>query len=797
MKQDAFIPDHSPKALDEAYQAALLNLAFQQIEQEELKMIHKQIQAAPHEPQTLQFEKKLGRRLRGERTRSALTHSLPRLMRLVACIVTALAIGTGMALALSQEARSWAAGVLTGTGMEGSGFFTVPAEASEVTDGVSYGERLLLLNANGTLELRESTDAEPVRYAWKDQGARRLVKLEMLNGTLYALYEDGYTSDDFVTNKAGRAGAYHDDQGCFDALCLGQITLLPDGTFTVEQLLRLDGGALFEPNARNCYANSIAAGNGNLYFTTASVTRRHEGFNFIDDGYTEHLFCIDLSNYALTELPAPTGSTVDPRYRLLADGTAFVAVEDPARIYRIEPDGGFTLMAEFTSNQRPNSYAYNAETDTLYYQLESAVYAAPHFDIANACRAALSGGAGGRGLLIGKNSYVIVGTFDGKGEVFNLDEKPANVTELVVSGMGAFMSDAVRAQNPSLTLVEDPVRNALFNEDEGGEYAARYCEKLLSGEAKADLVRSFYDEDAILQRTGWGKPITDKALCAEIDLMPDGMRDYVTKDGEYIGLPSDTFSILSDITISTKNWAALGLGEYPATWMELLEKLAALSHSADAGKYGISTPYLGIEQTLMAQLADGYARSWAAQGMGMDFGGAEFKAALDMLERIDFAALRHDEERGWSETSQPLLSLGGDEYSPIFEFSFAERRTLKVHPEDSLVSEAGCYIVRINPNTHAEKEAYALLRAQTSNDQYIYNRLTYDFTTPAAELAGLSGGRATAEQIENFRRNVGDVWFSGLDDKAIEQRSEALADYAQGEMDFDALATQLGEIYAR
>lgn len=792
MKQDAFIPDHSPKALDEAYQAALLNLAFQQIEQEELKMIHKQIQAAPHEPQTLQFEKKLGRRLRGERTRSALTHSLPRLMRLVACIVTALAIGTGMALALSQEARSWAAGVLTGTGMEGSGFFTVPAEASEVTDGVSYGERLLL-NANGTLELRESTDAEPVRYAWKDQGARRLVKLETLDGTLYALYEDGYTSDDFVTNKAGRAGAYHDDQGCFDALCLGQITLLPDGTFTVEQLSRLDGGALFEPNARNCYANSIAAGNGNLYFTTASVTRRHEGFNFIDDGYTEHLFCIDLSNYALTELSAPTGSTVDPRYRLFADGTAFVAVEDPARIYRIEPDGGYTLMAEFTSNQRPNSYAYNAETDTLYYQLESAVYAAPHFDIANACRAALSGGAGGRGLLIGKNSYVIVGTFDGKGEVFNLDEKPANVTELVVGGMGFYMSDAVRAQNPGLMLVEDPVENALINEDKGGKYA----EKLLSGEAKADLVRSFYDEDAILQRAGWGKPITDKALCAEIDLMPDGMRDYVTKDGAYIGLPSDTFSIRSDITISPKNWAALGLGEYPTTWMELLGKLAALSHSADAGKYAIDTPYLGIEQTLMAQLADGYARSWAAQGMEMDFGGAEFKAALDMLKRIDFAALRHDEEGGWSETSQPLLSLGGDEYSPIFEFSFAQRRTLKVHPEDSLISEASCYIVRINPNTHAEKEAYALLRAKMLSDQYIYERLTYDFATPAAELAGLSGGLVTAEQIENVRKNVGDVWFSGLDDKAIEQRSEALADYAQGEMDFDALAAQLNEIYAK
>ena len=61
----------------------------------------------------------------------------------------------------------------------------------------------------------------------------------------------------------------------------------------------------------------------------------------------------------------------------------------------------------------------------------------------------------------------------------------------------------------------------------------------------------------------------------------------------------------------------------------------------------------------------------------------------------------------------------------------------------------------------------------------------------------MSGGRATAEQIERFRRNVGDVWFSGLDARATEKRDEALADYAQGEMDFDALAAQLGEIYAK
>ena len=149
MKRNAYIPDHSAEALAEENLTSLLNLAFQQIEQEEMNMMRKEIQNVFDAPNMRQFEKKLSSRMRRERTKSALSHSLPRALRAAACIVVLIAIGTGMALALSQDARRWAAGVLTGTEVD-DGFFTDPVPA-EITDGTVYEDRLLLVENHEAL----------------------------------------------------------------------------------------------------------------------------------------------------------------------------------------------------------------------------------------------------------------------------------------------------------------------------------------------------------------------------------------------------------------------------------------------------------------------------------------------------------------------------------------------------------------------------------------------------------------------------------------------------------------------
>lgn len=138
----------------------------------------------------------------------------------------------------------------------------------------------------------------------------------------------------------------------------------------------------------------------------------------------DHLFAFDLANLELAELPLPIANENSPDCCLFSDGEVFIAATNndlPTQVFGIGLDGGFTRLAEFPAGQRPDSFAYRTSTDTLYYQLDSSIYAAPRFDVASAQRVALSGGNSGRGLLIGENSYVIVG---GNAEVFDFDVQP-------------------------------------------------------------------------------------------------------------------------------------------------------------------------------------------------------------------------------------------------------------------------------------------------------------------------------------------------------------------------------------
>lgn len=794
MKRNAYIPDHSAEALAEENLTSLLNLAFQQIEQEEMNMMRKEIQNVFDAPNMRQFEKKLSRRMRRERTKSALSHSLPRVIRAVACIVVIIAIGTGMALALSQDARRWAAGVLTGTAVE-DGFLTDPIP-NEITDGTVYEDRLLVVENNEALTIREGTEAEPVRYTWRDRGARRLMNIEVNDGTIYALYDEGFIMDEDVVD-GGETGAYKTSWGYFDAISLGRIQLSQDGTFTVEPLAALDCDMLFVKDAKNCRLDQITSGSGSIYFTTTCSTSPDGYFEFGGKYYSERLFRIDLSNYALTELESPTGDTIDLGYRLFGDGAAYVAVGNPSRIYRIEADGSYTMMAEFDPEQHPNSYAYDAETDTLYYQLDSAAYAAAHFDIANARRAAITGGTGGRGVLIGQNSYTIIDASGAYCEVFDLDAAPDDVTELIVGkGISTYLSAAVRAENPTLTLTEDPALQALYAEDSNGDVSAPYADQLISGEAKADIVAFDSDADAALKNAGWGMPIADEALRAEIDVMPEGVRSYVTKDGAYIGIPRG-LTIYSDIAISPINWDRANLGDYPETWLELLEKLGAFSHSAEAAEFEICAPHPNMRKGLLAKLVDGFARSWKSCGMDMDFGGADFRSALTAYANIDFDALKCSEYENWGMEEQPLISLsGGGDYDPLYRFDFCDERTLKIHAEDAPVSRASCNIVRINPDTDSEQAAYDYLRAAIqTDDNYKFDRLRYDFETPAAELAAFTGGMVTTAQIMDCRYAAGDVWISDMDTAMRNRQSDAINAYLNGEITAEALGEQLNTIY--
>lgn len=791
MKQNSFIPDHSLEALEEAYQAALLNLAFQQIEQEELAMMRKRIHDTSRSPQKIQFEKKLENKIRKERAKSFLLYKLPRIAQVAACLIAVLSIGAGVALAASREVRSWAAGVLTGTVIDESGFgFGNEPLTLSITDGVNMDEQLLLVEDGETLILHESMEAEPARYEWRDRGARRLSKLVAYSDTIYVLFEDGYKHEAAPEEEGTFTRVWLGES--FDRVGLGRVQFDADGTFTVEALAYFDGKDLFGPGVKGCAVSTAAAGNGKLYFVTVYDEPGTEGISF--GNRRARLLAYDLTSFELTELSLPIENKDSPECELFSDGDVFLAAstqELPVQIWRIDTDGSCTRVAGFSDGNRPNSFAYRAMTDTLYFQKDSAIYAAAHFDVANAQRVALSNGYGGKGLLVGKNSYALI---DNKVEVFNLDETISNVSELMVGGgFGTFMNDELREQNPELTLTNDPVENAV-QKSGTSDIGKLYREKLLSGEAKADLISSFYDDDSILYAAGWGKPIKDDAICAEIDSMPESVRRYVTRNGEYIAYPYNVFYAHPDLWIDSERWAELGLGEEPQTWLELMQKLSELSHSENAGKYVISTNGMSLAQTLVLNMTDGFARSWAARGMEMDFGGADFQTAMEALKGIDFNALRCFEEGDNVEDNFVILSSGM--YDPVAMSTKVNGITLKIHPEDKKISGGGCHIARINPASDAEELAYSYLYVQEGLDEpSIFERLRYDFTTPAEELAELSGELAAAEEIDAYRAAAGDVWIGGLNMTSMEKRNAALDAYAKGKTSFSALAEQLNSAY--
>ncbi len=790
MKQNFFIPNHSMEALEEAYQAALLNLAFQQIEQEEMAMIHERIQNVARNPQIARFEKKLGRRLRIERTKAFLQNRLPRAAQIAVALIAALSVSVGVALATSPEIRSWAAGVLTGMVIETPSFWGDEPLTAHITGGVNYDGQLLLVEENETLVLREDTAAEPIRYEWKNRGARSLAQLAVYNGRLYALYKTGYV-DLATQERTGAAGKYKGPSflgDSFDGLGLGRVQLKGNGTFTVDELASFDGDKLFADGTDDCYVQSAAAGNGKLYFATGYSLPETNGFSFSNG--RARFFACDLTGFELTELPLPIENSESPDCELFGDGEVFLATstqELPVQIWHIGANGDSKCLAMFGEGNRPNSFAYCADTDTLYFQRDAAIYAATHFDIENAERVALSGGSEGNGLLIGENSYAII---SGDVEVFNFDVQLGAVTELMVGGVIDASVDAdFRAANPGLTLIEDS--------DSIDKYGEDYAQALISGEATADIVEMYSTDESPLHSANWGRPIMDEMVRAEIDRMPEGARKYVSEADMYIAFPCGAFCAYSDVEIVPACWAQSGLGKAPETWLELVETLDRLSHSAAADKYAIYTEHANIRQSLTEQLTESFARNWAARGMKMDFGGADFRKAMEALEHIDFNALRYVEDDD-AENILIYWQSGGSTYEPGYKAEDRCGITLKIRPEDAKISRGSCYLERINPNANADAKlaAYSYMRSKLTNDEYASERLRWDFATPAMELAAWSKGAATPKQIEIYRENVGDVWLGRLSGWAEERRNDALAAYAKDRIDFATLADRLNEIYA-
>lgn len=171
-ERNQFIPDHSLSAICESYDAALIRAGFYRLEAREMAQFKQEMHLTPDlESQQNEFTRRLRRSVRAHGARELLSHCLPRAAQLAACLIAIIAIGAGVAIAASESARTWAAGVLLGSEkVKDETEFSWGWEDDPLTGfaaGASIGDTAWLMDANNHILRRvDGTDAEPVLYQY-------------------------------------------------------------------------------------------------------------------------------------------------------------------------------------------------------------------------------------------------------------------------------------------------------------------------------------------------------------------------------------------------------------------------------------------------------------------------------------------------------------------------------------------------------------------------------------------------------------------------------------------------------
>ena len=373
--------------------------------------------------------------MRARRARAAIARALPRAAQAAACLIAVFAVGMGVALAASPAARTWAAGILNSTGRQriedavgaSSGN---PGDADrgystteEFTDAAVYGDALILCEGGEKIRVQTSTEAEPHVYTWLDQDGREIARIASGPDAVYLIYKDYGGPMEF-----GNFG------GEFERFGIGTLALHSAGYFTVEERMLCDSADYFGRSGAEVANQAIpraAFGNGKLYFTT-QCDMSGDGFF---SGACARMFAWDPEKDALEEcFPEHFASAFPYCFLFYGGGSAFIAFNEQGamRVQRIEADGSFTQVAEIPAASAYN-FAYCAETDTLYYQIDTAIYAASHFDVGNAHVAAVAAELqGGRALMLDAHTYAVANY--ARALIYNLDETPETEAEFIVGG---------------------------------------------------------------------------------------------------------------------------------------------------------------------------------------------------------------------------------------------------------------------------------------------------------------------------------------------------------------------------
>ena len=762
-RHDAFIPEHDRASVAEALEAALYCAAFQRMEEMEMKRMVTDIRKnAEHPMASPGIRRKVNRRRRW----LAFRRTVPKAAQIAAAFIAVLSISASIALAASPVARRWVAGALYSRVTDQDNFFG--DVRSHLTDGAVMDGKLIAVEDNESIGVYEGTDVEPTVYKWRDAGERSINAVAAGSDGIYVIYADGHGNSSSSFNLDYVPLAYG----------LGCVTLDDDGTFDVAALAEVPAAAILDTEGRklNSYGiqDTVLAG-GSLYFTSEyAVEEELEGFGFAPQHV--RLFSWDPTEAAPSEFDLE-GIPVDWSPELFGGDDAYLAAYDDraavARVYRTEGSALKPLCEiPYSGAMRPNIFALREADDALLYVLDGSVWMAQNMNSDTATRIAVCGELSGQGLMLDDATYAVL--HGDSVQVFDLTTLPGEVNELVVDGDGwnDYANQTFIAEHPDVVIVSDPGKNL---EDIG-----RYSDRMLSGSAEGDVVALEQDGFERVRDAGLIAPLTDPELRAEWEKLPEGLRTFLSVNGQPAAIPLGAYAY-PDVSFLTENWDDIrgSFEDAPDTWPEYIQWLGEYSHSTAARDYVIEFDALdgsdqsaaeAFEAYTLLSMADAYARCWKTIGESVDFSKPEFTACLEALEGVDWDAL-HYHGGDTVIDGEHRATLFYSDYEP-YEDAMVTRCTLRIRPDAPKLSRATTqeYLKTLARVNHT---------AYDGSPEAVY----FDFATDPEDFASAWGGAYMVDATRHYREQVGDFSFCvNLTPESVVAIQEATNRYVVGQM---------------
>ena len=760
MTNISHIPDHSPAAISEGIDAALIRAAFAKLEAKEMRQYREEIKTtARPQPDHSDTMRSLRRKMRARRTQKFLTHHLPRAAQLAACLIGILAIGTGVAFAASPAARQWAAGVLVGSERKidendafagwlddgPSGFM-----GGTIVDGAAY---LADVN-NQTIRRIDDSNTEPTLYQPEAESDGYIYSVTQSGGEVYAIYSD---TDGFSLS----------DRACFTRVCRVEFG---ENTYHAEALAQIDARVV----------SKAACLGGKLYIVLS------------DDGSTEKNFVAvcDLTNGSVERLPCPLIDNDEmfnvahlfsgPENRIYVVRQNQTDDFDGSIVFRLEDDGSWTQVAELPAEgyNYAFGFAYRPADDSVIYIQNNAIYRAPGGDYASAERVGITSEESGTGLIVGENGYMLVN--GAHAQVFDLNTDISGAIELTVGGNAVAQPKHIEAM---MTAHENLTVRDVTNFETLPEFREGVDIWMLDDEA----LRTFIAAD-------YGAEITNETVLDTITGMFPGTQAMLKSNGRTIAVPEHQYYNL-DVSYNVQLWEDLGVSkeDLPDSWPELLALLGDLSRSGSAAKHLIIPPIADEDaktffiRWLYLAIVDSYARTWNAQGWEIDFSDARFQTLMELYAQIDFDAFRYETTDAKSIYGPALIDV-----QPTASFPYYSEEDTRIEcalcVTDDLPSYSrayGSYAV-IDPNTaHPELAQEYLQTVVDSYDEWMRGYLLCEPAEPEYQ------------DPEAYRASVGDTArysIYNLDTHIREELCAAGTDYLKGEIDFSEYAALMNDI---